>query len=268
MGKELSREEFKSEVVRLYLDFANICKDLNLTHWLAFGTLLGAVRHNGFIPWDDDFDVFIPRKDYEKLLNYFEKNNNLIGNYSLLDPHLSRNYPYCFPRFNDNRFIQYEPGRKHNYGLGLNFDIYPLDGAHENDTKQIKRLLFCKRLLDLRTNFKKPRSINPIKNFFKSIARFVIKIVPPKCIILKMHKIAKKYDFDTAEQCGDIVWDPHLKLMEKRWFDKTIILKFENVECPAPVGYDDFLKSTYGDYMKLPPIEKRVGYHISSIVKK
>lgn len=185
MDSKLSRKEFEKEIVRLYSDFASLCTNLSLRHWISFGTLLGAVRHNGFIPWDDDFDVFMPRKDYEKLRQYFLMKDNIDGNYSLLDPFLTKHYPYCFPRFNDNRYIEEEPGRKNNYGLGLNFDIYPIDGIDINDKKHIKKLLHYKKILDLRTNFKKPRGRNFFVTLAKIIARFLLKMIPPILIIKK-----------------------------------------------------------------------------------
>lgn len=264
----LSKEEFRKEIIRLYQDYFNICKQLGLRHWIAFGTLLGAVRHKGFIPWDDDFDVFMPREDYESLLLYFEKNGNKIGNYSLLDPHITKHYPYCFPRFNDNSFIEIEPGKRKDYGLGLNFDIYPLDGANINDKKQIKKLLFYKKVLDLKTNYKKPKGRNWFMTLLKSIARFVVKPFSPKFTILKMHKIAKKYKFEESYLCSDIVWDPHLPLYNREWFDETVFLDFENIKCPAPKGFSNFLTKRYGDYMKYPPENERQGYHFLTIYKK
>ena len=264
----LNKEEIQKTILETYHQFSLICDELGLKHWLAFGTLLGAVRHGDFIPWDDDFDVYMPRQDYEALFKFFVSRNNHYGPYSLMDYRIIKNYPYCCGRFNDNRFIEIEPNTRQKYGLGINFDIYPLDGVNEKDNKYLKKIKLNRKILELKVFKKQGKSKKRIIGFLKAIASLFLRFSSPKRNIRKMQKLAKKYSFGETNYCGDISWDPRHNRMQTKWFEKTEKLLFHGIECPVPCGYKELLTLIYRDYMKLPPLEKRKGYHISCITRK
>lgn len=266
--KNLTSKEFRIAILDLYKEFVKICKEKQLTHWLAFGTLLGAIRHKDFIPWDDDFDVFMPRRDYEKLYAYFKSQSNSIRHMSLFEYRLVKNYPYCVCRLNDNRFIEIEPNTRQKYGLGINFDIYILDGSNPSDVNQIKKLKKLRRIIDYKTMQNFPKSRNKFYGFLKRILLPFFRITSPKKTIKKMNKIASKYSFGDSEFCGDIVWDPRFCDFKTEWFNETIYTDFHGLKCPIPKSFDYLLKRIYKNYLELPPTDKRIGYHISNIRRK
>lgn len=267
-NKCLTKNQFQEVILEAYGEFEKICHDLNLRYWLAFGTLLGAVRHQDFIPWDDDFDICMPRDDYEKLFNFFKGNNNIYKHYSLMDYRLVKKYPYCCARFNDNRYIEIESNTRQSYGLGVNFDIYPLDGVEETDKRHIKKLKLNRKILELKVFKKQGKSKKSFINLIKSLASVILRFFSPRKNIKKMNRLAIKYPFGTTKYCGDIVWDWNYNRMQTCWFEKTVFLPFHGLECPVPDGYKELLSFLYHDFMQLPPIEKRKGYHVGSIIKK
>ena len=104
-----------------------ICKKLDLKYFLAYGTLIGAVRHQGYIPWDDDLDIMMPRQDYDKLMAYFQENAEELAPYTLFTPDTVADYPYMIARVCDSRY-EIETENEKDCGMGAFVDIYPLDG--------------------------------------------------------------------------------------------------------------------------------------------
>ena len=120
--------------------FARRCRENGLRYWLDYGTLLGAVRHRGFIPWDDDADVWMPREDYDRFLDYCQKNKDSIAPYKLSNRQTEENYYFGISRFSDRRYKYIHTNNEKPIDIGVFVDVYPLDFYGEN-VAQAKKIL-------------------------------------------------------------------------------------------------------------------------------
>lgn len=236
-----------------------ICEKHQLRYYLAGGTLLGAIRHQGFIPWDDDIDLLVPRPDYEKLqaiiagqplLPRYEFHSSDLGN--LNDP--------CCKLFDlttrvDKKFIEDE------YDKYLWIDIFPMDGLPE-DEKEVESIY--RRIIRARKRIKFMKAKNGtgssrwkaiVKPFLKP---FVNLIFGKKRTVRYIEKIAKSYPFEGSYYIGGSVfgYGPQERMIREDYV-KGVPVMFEDCEVTAPGCYDTYLKALYGDYLELPPEDKR-----------
>lgn len=260
----------QSKLLELFKVFKKVCEDNNLTYYLCAGTCLGAIRHKGFIPWDDDLDVCMPRKDYEKLLSLKDA---FTGKYFLqtykTDPH----YIFNFAKLRDSSttYIQDQfYNVRQNHGIWI--DIFPLDGysLKRKDPKKLApkirwnwhhnyfmRAYMYRRKIHKET-FLKDLFLNIYAYlfFWTNIFHYRNKFVD---------HMAKSVPFDKAEQVGNLFGAyVHREVMDKDVFEgEPLKVTFEGISANVPPKYDKYLTTMYGDYMTPPPPEKRVGIHIS-----
>ena len=135
--KEISIKEAQKAMLEILKKIDEICDEQNITYFLMYGTLIGAVRHKGIIPWDDDIDIMMPRDDYDKFINYFLKYQDELKPYELYSQKNRKNYPYIIARISDSRYILDSKNEK-DYGIGLFVDIYPFDGMGNNKEEAIR----------------------------------------------------------------------------------------------------------------------------------
>ena len=249
--KELTLEECKKISLDILLDIAKFCDENNITYFLSVGTLLGAIRHKGYIPWDDDIDIMMPRPDYNRLLNEYH------GKYKLLKPSDGLLY---YAKAYDDSTVKYEADTdyKKNKAIGVDIDIFPLDGI-VNDPVIIDRLYkrncFLETLLRL--------SNQPIflrKNPLKAINRIIPRIIGSKNIIKLIEKNAQTYDYENSDYVIRMRYSPNgfTGALPKSVFEKAEA-EFEGHIFCIPKGYDKFLRAFFGDdYMSLPKKEDRV----------
>lgn len=248
--------ERKKITVEILENIAIFCEENNISYYLAYGSLLGAVRHNGFIPWDDDIDIWMFRDDYNRFTKLFNKNLN--PNYVLVNMNNADNYNLAFSKVYDKRTDLTDGGYK-TPALGINVDIFPLDFL-SSDLQQAKRMVKqvkkWKILLKLQSaNVRKDRNI--IINIGIIISRMICR----KSVLYLIEKKIQKYNIIIdSKYCGNLTTLPYgdREILKKEWFDNTIRVCFENKTFKAPIGYHEVLKNIYGDYMVLPPKEKQV----------
>lgn len=255
--KKLTGEEIKKIELSILLRFDYFCKEHNLNYFLSGGTLLGAIRHQGFIPWDDDIDVCMPRPDYEKFIKIFDaKNENL-----LVKSYSNGTFSAPFTKIIDLNTKVRSIYISNEEQTGLWIDIFPVDGLPSGDAETFdiyKRVSFYRKILilcDARLG-EGTTWVRKISKFFlKPIALMIGK---KRCASI-IEKIARKYPYETLSHVGAITWGlygPGEK-MKKAEFEKSVSVEFEGYNFPAFSCWDSYLKGLYGDYMKLPPVEKR-----------
>lgn len=253
--------EIKEICLNVLIQFDLFCRKHNLRYSLAGGTLLGAIRHKGYIPWDDDIDVLMPRPDYEKFINY----SGTIGK-NLAIKNKSNTAPcyYAYSKLINTDTIVYEDLIIGNES-GLGMDIFPVDGlpeSHGAQVKHINELAMVKTKIDLCTI--------PIKKG-KTFPRYLLKIlilpVARKLFRLdvlvdKVDKLARKYDFNNSKMVAAQTLNYGMKeILEKEEFEKYVELDFEGHRFMGISCYDRYLTNLFGDYMKLPPANQQRAHH-------
>lgn len=255
--------ELQAKLVEMLAFFHRFCIEKQLRYYIVAGTMLGAVRHNGFIPWDDDIDVGMPRADYEKLKEIVKKDN--YGKYRFEFP-LSgnREYSYISAKMYDTETTFIEKIRKP-IKRGIYIDIFPLDGVGntEEEAKKNYKQFYRYYTLYLMTfcGFLKRRSIK--KNMAVLLGRIISPLfVSRDNLVKKIDSICKENDFDDSRFVWNLLGGSEMKkALPKEAFGKPTPISFENIEVLGVEDPDMYLKALYGDYMKLPPVEKRVSLH-------
>lgn len=263
--KELSLRDIQLGEFEILKKVHKICEELNIHYYLFYGTLLGAVRHKGFIPWDDDVDIVMPRKDYNVLMEYIKTNSDNLKPLKLMHYSTNKDYIYPIARISDERYTLRFKNTKE-YGLGLFIDVYPLDGCG-NTTDEARKIWNKNKIKKFWVGvYGINRYEKSTKNAFKSLLKYismqVVKLFNVPKMIAQLDTDASKLSFDDYEYVGCTAWEVSgLGYFRKELLDGTISVEFEDGMFYAPKRYDEVLKETYGDYMQLPPENKRIPHH-------
>lgn len=239
-------------ILKNLLAMDELCKKHNLRYYIVAGTMLGAVRHGGFIPWDDDIDVGMPRKDYDLLMQHYQ--DWIPEPYEIIAYETDENYPFPFAKLQDASTTLVE--RAHmNYTGGVYIDIFPLDGITSNPLKQKLHLMRYKYLKKVqyflyRDPYKHGRGISC---WLPLLCR---KMYTLDEVQRKMKKMQKSVDFDSSELVIDHDFGKR-GIMPKAVFGNPKKLLFEGHEVNGVENPDEYLKRLYGDYMTIPPGPKQ-----------
>ena len=263
--KQFDLKQIHDALLGLLNAVDDFCRQHGIRYSLAYGTLLGAVRHKGFIPWDDDVDLLMPRPDFERFVATFGKDGGpyqCLYNTSTEDAH----FVNFFAKVHDTRTISNEKRMK-NYRFGLNIDIFPVDGKPdtiEEQTRHERKLAhYVHRIyLDQRPFF--PFSFHDP----------LIPKIEAHCFSLehwfrKTVDMMKSYDYETSKFCGSVTtrYNGLIEIFEKEFFEDYVELEFEGRKYMAFKDWDRFLKQQYGDYMQLPPENKRRTHELQVYLK-
>ena len=240
---------------------SDICDKYNWRWFLTYGTLIGAIRDKGIIPWDDDIDIMMPRPDYEKLKKYFSDHESEVIPLKLFEKNSVSNYPHYISRISDQRYHLIFKNEA-DYNIGLFVDIYPLDGIGNDYQTAVKTIHKTKKLASLcfltsRKRFSTDNTESKLKMFMKFPAYIWARLMGNSHYINKLENIATRYDYDTSNYVACVGWPAGKKYgRERDIFDRKIfetkLAEFEDSKFPIPIGYDEFLTVTYGDYMTPP----------------
>lgn len=262
MDKELNILEIKKIGLEGLLELDRVCCTYNLSYFLAYGTLIGAVRHGGYIPWDDDIDIWMPRKDYEKLLN-LNRNEILFSNWKLLSYRDEHRYKFPWMKLT-NLDTKILPSRFNNgFKYGVSIDIFPIDDLDGADLSECKiqqkyfRNMYMQALKKSRSVVDGGHSkfIQLLENIYsKTFGKFHSMFRE----IAKLERLLPNSDNHKYCTC---FYDPYGVIWETIDFKNTEKMKFDGYDFSVPSNYDDVLKTIYGDYMQLPPEEKRIIPH-------
>ncbi len=266
---ELNLKEIQAEELKALERLDNLCRKLGIKYFLAYGTLLGAIRHNGFIPWDDDVDVMMLRADYEVFREYVNSHPDEMHPFKLCYRENTQNYTCSVPRFvnTDFEFVSHYSYEK-KFSLGLFIDIYPLDNHTDNKESGL-RLHKKIRAMDKRYII----YINPAngRHNIKTLVRYIL------CFFLhiawgKQHNFEtkiKKYLARKTKITDRYVASADMPyILERSLFENSTEHIFAGKNFMIPKDYDTVLCAEYGDYMQLPPEEKRIPQHNYSILSQ
>lgn len=265
--KELSIEDIKEIQLEILKAVVGFCEKNNIRYFLCGGTLLGAIRHKGYIPWDDDIDLMMPREDYERFYQIFEVETLKLTHYKN-----TKNYPWPFIKISDESTISKDLDGILVKDVGVNIDVFPIDGYPTSRDDIYKHVGKLSRLRTIYWNqekswFKSGRSFKQIIEVILSKLYFLF--YSKKHLLFSIDKIAQSINYNEAENVGIAVWGYGLKEVNiKEAYSKAQKVEFENNMFDAPIGYDTYLRTVYGNYMEWPPVEKRVGHQGFMFFKK
>lgn len=252
--KAIDLEELKTIQLDLLQKIADFCEKNGLRYFLCGGTLIGAIRHKGYIPWDDDIDIAMPRPDYDRFVKTFNQPENY---YQVVNLETNPKYAYAFAKVYDNRTILNEL-HYHGNTFGVFVDILPADGV--KDTAQIRKIMLLHKVLNTkRANYCR-RTLS--KKIINTFGKLLLLPFSAHQIATWMDNEARKYAFGSLPKAGLIANPLGVgEMVDKSVFDGDVYREFEGGQYRVPTGYDAWLKSIYGDYMQLPPEEHRVTHH-------
>lgn len=264
--KLLDKQQIQQVLKGMLDEFVAYCQKHGLRYYLVGGTLLGAVRHQGFIPWDDDIDVGMPRKDYERFLELVKRepiNDHLIA---ISGEEGTLSNPYC-ELIHTGTHLERDSSqyiREKCQVLHLFLDIFPQDGWPESDEEAVKlaRQMKHKRYMiqNARAKIGKGTSVGHI--IAKTPVVLLMRCIGYQRVIDQMNRIATRYDYDHSKYVGAItygIYGPGERCLHDEVVAFTNVT-FEGKQYCAPGCYDTYLRQIFGDYMQLPPEEKRIDH--------
>ena len=265
----------KKKVNAVYLDllaeFEELCRRAGLTWWLYAGALLGAARHKGFIPWDDDVDLLMPRADFDRLQ---AMTNEEFGT---REPYFLQNFatdPSCiqalirFRRSDTSDIRDYDltwkdaNPEKPPYNMGISLAVFPLDAVPAGN---LARRFQTRGAYTLWGIFYRATRPDPAKPMQHRICLAILRLLGGQNLMKLQHRLyrAPRRVRPGYVQSYDGLYPDCTLAWPLSDFDGTVRLPFEDVTVPAPAGWDDILRTIYGDYMQFPPAEERVETHSS-----
>ena len=270
MAKELSFREAQLGAYEILEFISKLCKEQNLTYFLMYGSLIGAIREKGIIPWDDDIDIIMPRPDYNKLIQYCSSHEKELYPFKLFENSINPIYPHPIARMSDMRY-KITFNNEKDYGIGLFVDIYPLDGVG-NDFKEAQKIVhksyynasLC--FLTSRKKFGIDNTQSPLKLVLKLPAYIWANIRGNKHYIKKINCFCQSNSYEESNYVSCVAQPWHEKrgenknIYKKSWF-KSIETLFEKNMFSIPQEYDKILKMGYGDYMTPIAENQRKTHH-------
>lgn len=268
--KKLSFRETQLGAYEILKFIDRVCREQGIQYFLMYGSLIGAIRDKGIIPWDDDIDVMMPRPDYDRFMDYCKKNQKIISPFKLFEKTLVPDYPHPIARMSDMRYYIVFENEK-DYGIGLFVDIYPLDGVG-NDIGKARALVHASYrnaslcFLTSRKKFGVDNTATKLRLLAKIPAYIWARIMGNEHYYNKSKKLCLRYSYSESRYVSGVAqpWREKKKenknIYDKEWFE-PIEAQFEDGIFYIPKNYDKILTMGYGDYMTPLPENQRHTHH-------
>ena len=261
MNKPIDIEEQKEIMLSMMDNIDSFCRNNGIKYFLYGGSLIGAVRHGGYIPWDDDIDICMLRDDYDRFLSSY---NDSKGRYLLIHPGNNKNYYLPTAKVYDDYTILDEkiPG---GMKIGIYIDIFPLDYSYDDYDMACRygnKIGFFRKIIRI-----KNVPILQNRRFYKNAILYALKLlvsfIPKRYAIDRVCMLSSAFRGKKSKYVGQFTQMTYesKEIYETDWFNEAIDHDFEGREYCIPVLYDDVLKKEFGDYMTLPPKEKQIPHH-------
>lgn len=260
--------ELQKTILDIYKSVYKLCKKHNIRFYAIGGTALGAVRHNGFIPWDDDLDIGIPIEQYNYFFELCKK--ELPKHLVIFDYHKSKHCLIYWNKISDARttFLEKNTIQWPDYHYGVFIDVMPICGVPPIPyLKKYNKMVFKYHLLNhLRQNSFSQMRLRRYA-FYKLLLMPINIFIKRTFWLEKLDKYQSKYLFDDSTLVG-CTWLPLSEkyIFKREWFNDIVEIKFEDTFMPCCSGYDEMLKTQFGNYLELPPEKDRVSNHYVEIV--
>lgn len=269
---EISLEESKAIMLDILKEVASFCDEHNILYTLTYGTLIGAARHKGFIPWDDDIDIAMPRPDYERFVKlYHEK-----GNYAISSPLVDKGCFFVYTKVYDQRTIKYESGIDYSRfpALGVDIDVFPIDGIPGE--KYHKKYIFLSNIR-YQLGCLVARSVSPRRKLLTFKGKLAGAFLDPLCKMIGKDffiwlyiAVAKHFKYEECEYVH-VAFPSKASFRTKQarcLFNDMAKIQFEDSLFWAPAKFDEYLDGMCKNFRILPPIEQRKTHHKNNIFWK
>ena len=254
--------KLQSRLLKMLCWFHKYCEENNITYYILGGTMLGAARHSGFIPWDDDIDVGVPREDYNRLIANFK---DTVDGYCLETPYSDKeDFLYAFSKLYDTNSTLVEQTR-FNCKRGIYIDVFPLDGVGDTLDDAIANV----KKFDRKNMFLMMRTcaIRRERKWYKNLSIVMARLIPSfivseKKLSLSLEKLAGNLHKGSAAYIANLNGAYRFKeITEKRIFGEPTLYDFEGQKIYGPQFADEYLTGVYGNWRQLPPEDKRKSAH-------
>ena len=261
-NEPVTLKEIQQTELKILVFFRDFCKENNLKYFITAGTLLGAVRHGGFIPWDDDVDAVMPREDYDRFVKLMRRNG--AGEFIFQDGKTDKNYPIYCPKLREKSYIV----REELFGQALEnngcyIDILPLDGCPKDSRKAnafFDLNVFLTTALIKKVNPK--YTVGYTKKKVRMVHAFTRWL--PKGVIRLLRELLRRKNANGELLCTvDGAHGYPNEVYERQWFSDSVPMEFEGEIFSAPIGWDKLLKNMYGNYMEPPSEQEREGHFMT-----
>ena len=274
--KPMTLDEQKKVMLNILVEFAKFCDEHNLMYYLDAGTLIGAVRHKGFIPWDDDIDVNMPQKDYDKFIELTRNSKGYLTEHIQVE--YSENTIYSFMKISDDRTILVEFPAQNPMEVGVYIDVFPKYGIVDKSCTskiicKVSEILGCMHWCCHYSVYAWTRKESVYSVSKRLAGKFLSPFFkdanwPVRLQDAIMHRYAKRHPLEKCKYVTTLTNGEFHKLAPKECFDGFQWLEFEGIKFKGPKDYDTYLHCLYkGDYMQLPPEDKRV-HHTTEVYWK